>query len=377
MDSTVATQNRSFGPSEDLKPLMGCSELVSPFIVTKKVDVSPKEEPLEWLISDVRSIAEPRLEIISGKCLRSESFLLKIGQGIKGLVPNAQDFSSVVTDIDIEKKQFEETPCALGELEKEVQKVNNVWNYTQELKHVKHESEVGCLHVKAELSSTEIFNQMLVPRTSNLLSNKSCHPPSLAPELLFKCETCDKVMKNLASLREHQRIHTGERPFKCKVCKKHFIRCADLIKHGLVHSNSRPHGCKECGKKFKLAGDLRKHSKVHSDQFPFKCESCEKKFKRAACLNKHMRVHTEEKPFPCPVCGKRFKWQSSVREHQRIHSGEKPFQCPDCMKRFTHLSTFLQHNRIHKESAAFTCDICDKSFNHKSNLRKHQRALHT
>ncbi|XP_053324528.1 E3 SUMO-protein ligase ZBED1-like [Spea bombifrons] len=228
MDSTVATDSRSFGPdicspSEDLKPLMWCSELVSPLIVTKQVDVSPKEEPLEWLISDVRSVAETQLKITSGECLGPESLLPTVEQVIKeepNLLPNAQDYSSVVTDIYIEKEQFEETTCATGKLEKEVQNVNNVWNSTEERKPVKFEREEGCLHLKGELSSCEMSKQKLGSRRSIRLSCKaknSCHPPSKAPVMLFKRETCDKVSNHLASFREHQRILSGEHPFKCKL----------------------------------------------------------------------------------------------------------------------------------------------------------------
>ncbi|XP_015266710.1 PREDICTED: zinc finger protein 792-like [Gekko japonicus] len=106
------------------------------------------------------------------------------------------------------------------------------------------------------------------------------------------CNVCGKDIKYLASFREHQRIHTGERPYQCKRCCKTFTRCADLIKHRLVHSATRPYRCKVCGKRFKLQADLDKHGKVHSDDAPFPCHLCPKRFKRTSCLVKHLRIHT-------------------------------------------------------------------------------------
>uniref|UniRef100_A0A8C6V963 C2H2-type domain-containing protein n=2 Tax=Elapinae TaxID=42168 RepID=A0A8C6V963_NAJNA len=196
------------------------------------------------------------------------------------------------------------------------------------------------------------------------------------PEL-HHCDTCGKDIKHQSNFREHQRIHTGERPYQCQHCEKTFTRCADLIKHRLVHSARRPFCCRICGKCFKLQTDLGKHGKVHSDEAPFPCHLCPKHFKRTSCLVKHLRIHTQEKPFACSHCSRRFKWEASVKEHERVHTGERPHRCDQCLKTFTHRSTFLQHQRTHQKYPAFSCKHCPKSFNHKSNLLKHVRRLHS
>ncbi|CAI5799028.1 finger 79-like [Podarcis lilfordi] len=190
---------------------------------------------------------------------------------------------------------------------------------------------------------------------------------------VFRCAVCEKDIKYLTNFREHQRIHTGERPYQCKRCAKTFTRCADLIKHRLVHSAKRPFRCRTCGKRFKLRADLDKHGKVHSDEAPFPCHLCPKRFKRTSCLVKHLRIHTQEKPFACAHCARRFKWEASVKEHERVHTGERPHRCGECAKAFTHRSTFLQHRRTHQAQPAFGCEQCSKAFNHKSNLLKHMR----
>ncbi|KAM4807858.1 uncharacterized protein WCC33_000362 [Rhinophrynus dorsalis] len=344
-----------------------------------------KDEPVEWLISDVRSLAETQHVILSTECVVSESLVLKLEKHVKEeseTFPTIEHTSTAATRIKKEIKEEEESlPVQRGLnslVERSPKKEDDLPPEPEDVKPLKQELEKGPL--AQQIGNTAINKLKRKQRRKGPLSckaKKRRHVPSPDTKLFFKCETCDKVIKHLANFKEHERIHTGERPYNCKVCKKTFKSGADLNKHQLVHSNRRPHKCKTCGKRFKLAGHLDKHSTVHSDKFPFKCESCDKVFKRTSCLIKHMRIHTEEKPFACLICGKRFKWESSVREHRRIHSGEKPFQCPDCEKRFTHFSTFLQHKRTHGEDAPFSCDLCNRTFNYKSNFLKHQRAAHS
>uniref|UniRef100_A0A8C5LLQ4 C2H2-type domain-containing protein n=1 Tax=Leptobrachium leishanense TaxID=445787 RepID=A0A8C5LLQ4_9ANUR len=364
----------SFAMEADKKPFV--SDLCSRSEDFKpKAEFPPKEEHTEWLITDVRSLAEAQPQIKSARYgVGTETLVLKTDQSIKESkqLPIAAIHGSITADMGKEIKREENE-----EGNEFIKEENDSW-LESEVKTVKVELEELCPQERDDREIPETPKRKAKNRRRRCLSRnmQSTHQPSPNNDMFFKCDICDKVIKYLASFREHQRIHTGERPYKCKVCKKNFTRSADLIKHGLVHSDRRPHKCKNCGKTFKLAGDLSKHSAVHSNQFPFKCDSCDKSFKRTACLIKHMRIHTEEKPFPCPICSKRFKWESSVREHQRIHSGEKPFQCPDCRKNFTHFSTFQQHKRTHTGFTGISCDICHKTYNRKSNLLKHQRAMH-
>ncbi|XP_075062299.1 uncharacterized protein LOC142150977 [Mixophyes fleayi] len=357
------------------------SDVIRPLFENNNLTV--KEEPPEWLISDVRSIPEAQYVYISAEPVQSASFVVSTEQYVKEEFETSS-FSKQSRCPNVDKEIKDEKDNNAQSLSGKIKlclrktiKRERVIETELQVKHVKDEVEMDFpveQHGLKKMKTPRHRRRKNSHRTNKV--KQPCRSPATEPKFFFKCETCDKVVKHLANFIDHQRIHTGERPYKCMVCKKNFIRNSDLIKHRMVHSKLRLYKCKTCGKKFKLSGALSKHSKVHSDQCPFKCESCDKRFKRSSCLIKHMRSHTEEKPFTCDICNKCFKWEGSLREHRRIHSGEKPFQCPDCKKSFTHLSTFLQHKRIHNEHPLFPCDICDKSFNHKPNLLNHKRRVH-
>lgn len=50
--------------------------------------------------------------------------------------------------------------------------------------------------------------------------------------------------------------------------------------------------CEECGKIFNRADLLRNHKRVHSGDKPFTCEVCGDKFREQGHLRRHMTRHT-------------------------------------------------------------------------------------
>lgn len=45
------------------------------------------------------------------------------------------------------------------------------------------------------------------------------------------CHFCNKVFPFKSILRNHLRIHTGEKPFACRVCGRTFNHCSNYYKH--------------------------------------------------------------------------------------------------------------------------------------------------
>lgn len=52
----------------------------------------------------------------------------------------------------------------------------------------------------------------------------------------FKCLTCSKYFSSKHCLREHQFIHTGERPYNCQMCQKNFKHASQLSVHKKIHT---------------------------------------------------------------------------------------------------------------------------------------------
>ncbi|XP_032091225.1 zinc finger protein 20-like [Thamnophis elegans] len=125
-------------------------------------------------------------------------------------------------------------------------------------------------------------------------------------------QRCHSLQDQLGSTAQHREGKERPTPFLFPVHES-------SDGHALPTLEFKPFLCFACPKQFRRATDLKEHLRVHTGERPFGCSVCGKRFTQSSALTTHRRLHTGEKPFECAVCCRRFNNSSNFAKHRRIH----------------------------------------------------------